>query len=55
MAGAPKQKLKNLPKRVGNEHRKAKRAESWARGQKKKAERRAEQNARAAANRAAQQ
>lgn len=44
---------KKLPKRVGNTHRKQVRAESWARGQKKKAERQAEQNARAKANKQA--
>ena len=37
---------KKLPKRVGNQHRKAKRAESWARGQRRKEERRREQEAR---------
>jgi hypothetical protein len=52
---AQKQKVaKKLPKRVGNEHRKKVRAESWARSEKKKATRRAEQDARAAANRAQQ-
>lgn len=43
---------KKLPKRASSQHAKAKRAESWARGQKRKAARRAAQDARAAANRA---
>lgn len=48
---AQKQKVaKKLPKRVGNAHRKAKRAESWARGEKRKAARREAQEARHQAN-----
>ena len=42
----PVKMKKGLPKRASNAHRKAKRAESWARGQERKKKRREEQEKR---------